>query len=389
MSADSGADLVDRVRARFVLSGEPVTDAAVAAAVRAEGLALRDATVLGERSARLAVARVGAALTGAGPLQRLLDDVAVTDVLVNGPHEVWVDRGSGLERTDVDLGSVAALRQLAQRLSTLAGRRLDDASPWVDARISDTVRMHAVLPPVCAGGPLMSLRIARPVAFTLAELAECGTIGPLTAPLLDALIAHRRAMVVTGGTGSGKTTILNAMLGAVSPDERLVLVEDVAELRPRHPHVVRLEARPANLEGAGAVSMRDLVRQALRMRPDRVVIGEARGREIVDLLSALNTGHEGGLATLHARSPRDVPARIEALAAGEGFARHSLAAMLDAAVDVVVHVRRDGPHRRISEVAVLQRDRAGECVVVPAIVDERPGQAWAALQRLVDRAGAA
>ncbi|CAM5674721.1 hypothetical protein SALBM311S_00132 [Streptomyces alboniger] len=213
-----------------------------------------------------------------------------------------------LELTAVSFTDAAAVRRLAQRLAAVAGRRLDDARPWVDARLPDGTRLHAVLPPVAVGCACLSLRVVRPRAFTLDELVAAGTVPPGGDRVLRALIDARLSFLISGGTGSGKTTLLSALLGLVGPDERIVLAEDSAELRPEHPHVVRLESRPANQEGAGLVTLQDLVRQALRMRPDRLVVGEVRGPEVVHLLAALNTGHEGGCGTVHANAAADVPA---------------------------------------------------------------------------------
>jgi pilus assembly protein CpaF len=251
-------------------------------------------------------------------------------------------------------------RRLAQRLAAPTGRRLDDAQPWVDARLADGVRLHAVLPPVAPAGTCLSLRVPRTRVFTLAELVSAGSVPPDGAALLDRLVASRAAFLVTGGTGTGKTTLLSALLSLVPSSDRLLLVEDAGELAPAHPHVVRLEARPPNLEGAGAVTLRDLVRQALRMRPDRVVVGEVRGAEVVDLLAALNTGHEGGCGTLHANSARDVPARLEALAAVAGLARDALHSQLASGLRVAVHLvrARDG-QRRVAEVCLLARGGDG------------------------------
>jgi pilus assembly protein CpaF len=293
------ADLAARVRRRFAADGTSVTPAAVVAAVRAEP----GAAVLGDTTVLRMATRVHQDLIGAGPLAPLLADPAVTDVLVNG-STVWVDRGCGLCPVQVPLGGPDEVRRLARRLAAACGRRLDEASPYVDARLPDGTRLHAVLPPVATDGPYLSLRTFRQRPFTLDELVRHGTMTRPVAALLAAVVAARLAYLVIGGTGSGKTTLLNTLLGLVPPTERIVLVEDAAELRPVHPHVVGLQARTSNVEGAGAVGLSDLVRQALRMRPDRLVVGECRGAEIVDLLCALNTGHEGGAGTLHANTGR-------------------------------------------------------------------------------------
>ena len=355
--------LLDRVRRRVAGSGAPPTPALVAAALREEGGGLRGGSELP------AVLRaLQSEIVGAGPLAPLLADPSVTDVLVNGAHEVWVDRDAGLERTAVRFADDAAVRRLAQRLSAPTGRRLDDAQPWVDARLPDGVRLHAVLPPIATGGTCLSLRLARSRVFSLDELVAAGSLPRDGAALLAAVVASREAFLVTGGTGTGKTTLLSALLSLVDPRDRLLLVEDAGELAPAHPHVVRLEARPANLEGAGAVTLRDLVRQALRMRPDRLVVGEVRGAEVVDLLAALNTGHEGGCGTLHANSSRDVPARLEALAAAAGLERSALHSQLASGLKLAVHLVRDRTtgRRRVGEVSVLSRGSDGFVRAQPA-----------------------
>jgi pilus assembly protein CpaF len=347
------APLVDRVRSRLAAAGGEITQAAVAAAVRAEsGGVVSDLDVL------TALRVLRQEFVGAGPLDQLLRDPRTTDVLVCGPGAVWVDRGAGLERTPVRFPDDAAVRRLAQRLAIAAGRRLDDASPYVDGWVADAgVRLHAVLPPVAADGTCLSLRVLRPAAHDLAALRALGSIDATGEALLRAVLAARLAFVVSGGTGSGKTTILAALLAAVDPRERVICVEDAEELRPRHPHVVRLVARPANIEGAGGVTLRDLVRQALRMRPDRLVVGEVRGGEVCDLLAALNTGHDGGAGTIHANSAREVPARMEALAATGGLPRDALHSQLAAAVQVVLHMHRLPSGARVLDtVGVLGRD---------------------------------
>ncbi|MCE0768346.1 TadA family conjugal transfer-associated ATPase, partial [Pseudonocardia kujensis] len=280
-----------------------------------------------------------------------------------------------------------AVRRLAQRLALAAGRRLDDASPYVDgwlaggpdgAGAARGVRLHAVLAPVAVDGTGLSLRVLRPAAHDLGSLARLGTLEPTAEQLLRAVVAARLAVLVSGGTGSGKTTLLAALLGAVDPAERILTVEDAQELQPRHPQVVRLVARPANIEGAGGVSLRDLLRQALRMRPDRVVVGEVRGGEVCDLLSALNTGHDGGAGTVHANSVREVPARLEALAALGGMERAALHSQLAAAVQVVLHMRRTSRGRVLEAVGVLGRQGAtGPAEVVVRPVWER-GRGWTA-----------
>jgi pilus assembly protein CpaF len=303
----------------------------------------------------------------AGPLGPFLREPDVTDVVVNGPGPVWVDRGRGLEQTDTSVGDDLALRRLAQRLVAACGRRLDDAVPYADARLPDGTRVHAVLPPLSPQGTCLSLRVPPRRTFTLEDLVRRGAVPDEGAELLEAMVRSRLAFVVTGGTGSGKTTVLSTLLSCVAPDERMVVIEDAAELRPQHPHVVRLEVRHANAEGAGEVDMSVLVRQALRMRPDRIVVGEVRGGEVRELLAALNTGHEGGCGTLHANRPEQVPARIEALCSAAGLGRHAAHSQLGAALDAVIHLRRgrDGS-RAVASVGVLSAGPDGLVRVVPA-----------------------
>jgi pilus assembly protein CpaF len=356
----SGA-LIDRVRERLAAETGPLRPNVVAAAIRAES-----GGILGDTEVLANLRLLQTELTGAGILEPLLRAEGTTDVLVTAPDRVWIDNGKGLRRSHIRFADEAAVRRLAQRLALAAGRRLDDAQPWVDGQLTGlgadgfAVRLHAILPPVAAGGTCLSLRVLRPATQDLAALTAAGTIAPEVTGLVSDIIAARLAFLVCGGTGAGKTTLLAAMLGAVSPAERIVCVEDAAELAPRHPHLVKLVARCANVEGAGEVTVRQLVRQALRMRPDRIVVGEVRGAEVVDLLAALNTGHDGGAGTVHANRPEEVPARLEALGALGGLDRAALHSQLAAAVQVLLHVTRDrAGQRRLGEIAVLGRSEGG------------------------------
>ncbi|MFD8550905.1 TadA family conjugal transfer-associated ATPase [Streptomyces fradiae] len=354
--------LLEAVRQQLAESGTEPTPAGVAAALRAQERLLGDTQVLGTAE------ELRCELVGTGPLEPLLADPSVTDVLVSAPDRVWVDRGQGLEPSGVSFPDADAVRRLAQRLAAVAGRRLDDARPWVDARLPDGTRMHAVLPPVAVGSTCLSLRVVRPRAFTLTELRRAGTVPPGGGRVLRALVDNRVSYLVSGGTGTGKTTLLATLLGLVGHRERIVLAEDSAELSPEHPHVVRLEARPPNQEGAGRVTLRDLVRQALRMRPDRLVVGEVRGAEVADLLAALNTGHEGGCGTVHANTAADVPARLEALGATAGLDRAALHSQLAAGLSAVVHlVRAPDGSRRVAQIHVLERGPDGLVTTVPAL----------------------
>jgi pilus assembly protein CpaF len=357
--SDSAAPLVERVRARLANGAGAPSPVAVAALVREEAGGL-----LGDRALLTAVRAATDELAGAGLLEPLLRMPGVTDVLVNGPDQVWIDRGGGLEPADVRFPDEAAVRRLAVRLAAAAGRRLDDAAPWVDAGLPDGTRLHAVLPPVSGSGTCLSLRVLRRAVLSAADLAARGAFPGAAAALLTALVRSRVAFLVTGGTGTGKTTVLSALLGLVDPGERLVLCEDAPELAPTHPHVVRLLTRPANVEAAGAVSLRDLVRQALRMRPDRLVVGEVRGGEVVDLLAALNTGHDGGSGTLHVNRAADLPARLEALGEAAGLGRAAVHSQAAAALSVVVHLRRSTAGRHVAELGVVRR--GGELIDVVA-----------------------
>ena len=377
-------ELLDGVRERLARDAAPLTPQVVAQALRDQGRPVGDATVLAVHDA------LHRDIVGAGPLEPLLRLEGVTDVLVNGAGQVWIDRGGGLELTGIDFPDDQAVRRLAQRLAASGGRRLDDASPYVDLRLPDGSRFHAVLAPLSRPGTVLSLRVPRQRVFNLRELVDAGAIGSEGAALLDQVVQRRLAFLVSGGTGSGKTTLLNALLTLVPAGERLVLVEDASELRPDHGHVVALESRPANIEGAGEVTLRTLVRQALRMRPDRLVVGEVRGAEVVDMLAAMNTGHEGGCATIHANSASDVPSRIEGLALAAGLTREAAHSQLRSAVGVVIHLGR-GPdgRRRVLEIGVVQPGAQGSVDVVPGVrlgADGaiRPGPAVEALSRLVE-----
>ncbi|GAB4006652.1 TadA family conjugal transfer-associated ATPase [Nocardioides ultimimeridianus] len=280
--------LLEAARSHLAHTPGALTPHRVAEALRATGRPVGDATVLSVYEA------LRRDMVGAGPLEPLLRTPGVTDVLVNGAGPVRIDRGDGPELTEIRIGSEEECRRLAQRLVASGGRRLDDAAPYADVRLPDGTRCHAVLAPLAHPGTAISLRVPRAGGFTLGELRAAGTLTEETAELVRLVVRARLAFLVSGGTGSGKTTLLSALLGEVPAGERIVVAEDAAELRPDHPQVVGLEARPPNIEGGGAVVLRDLVRQALRMRPDRLVVGEVRDAAVVDLLAAMNTGHEGG-----------------------------------------------------------------------------------------------
>jgi pilus assembly protein CpaF len=295
---------------------------------------------------------------GMGPLEELLADPDVEEVMVNGADCVYVERRGQIEATDVSFTGEGELRNVIERILAPLGRRVDELSPMVDARLADGSRVNVVIPPLAIDGPTLSIRrfgASRPGPD---ELVELGTMTSAQRELLEAAVAERRSVLVSGGTGSGKTTLLNALSSFVAPVERMVTIEDAAELRLQQPHVVRLESRPPSVEGRGEVTIRDLLRNALRMRPDRIVIGEVRGPEALDLLTALNTGHDGALSTIHANSPTDALARLETLAlmAGTGLPHEAIVEQVQRGVELVVHLeRRSDGTRRVAEIAEVAR----------------------------------
>ncbi len=313
-------------------------------------------------------------LTGLGPLAEPARRPGVTDVLVDASGAVWTDGLEGLQRTGQTLPPVEA-RQLAVRLLAQDGRRLDEGQPYGDAQVAGA-RVHAVLPPIAAGGPQISVRLAAPEHPALDRLAARWPHGERWLAVLRHVLAVRANLLICGATGSGKTTLLSALLAEVPADERIITVEDTRELRPAHGHVVSLQARGGNAEGAGSVTLADLVRQALRMRPDRLVVGECRGAEVADFLAAMNTGHRGAAGTLHANSARDVPARLQAMGALAGLGPEATSLQAASAVDAVLHVERTATGRRPVELAVLDRseDSAPRALrVVPAITATADG----------------
>ena len=341
--------LVERARA-----GEASGDA-LEAEVRA--LVEREAAALPEDERDALCDRVVLLATGLGPLEPLLSDPSVDEVMVTGPGEVYVERRGRIEPTGVSFAGEAQLMHAIERVLAPLGRRVDEASPLCDARLPDGSRVNVVIPPLSLSGPCLTVRRFRHQGFSLRELVAAGTMPGDVAELLALCVAARAAVLVSGGTGSGKTTTLGALSGAIPGEERIVTIEDAAELRLRQRHVVRLESRPANLEGRGEVTIRQLVVNALRMRPDRIVVGEVRGPEALDMLQALNTGHDGSLTTVHANSPADALRRIETLAlmAGVGLPHAAVRDQVASALDVVVHQARlpDGARvvESVSEVA--------------------------------------
>ena len=342
--ADGGAALVDAVHRRVVDTMEQISVPSVDIAAIVRALApLTPTDVVDD-----VVARVAARVHGLGPVEPLLADPLVSEVMINGPGPVWIERCGVVSRSQVSLDR-AAVDLVIERIVSPLGRRVDQLTPCVDGRLPDGSRVHVAVPPVAVDGPYVTIR-----RFVVLDVALEMFAGPSIVALLEELVDRGANLVVSGGTGAGKTTLLNALAGRVSPQHRVITIEDAAELQLEHPHVVRLEARPESREGGGAVTIRDLVRNALRMRPDRMVVGEVRGPEALDLLHALNTGHGGCLSTLHANGPVDALRRLAALAAAadERLGVEAVRDHVASAIDAIVHVGRvAGGARRVSAVA--------------------------------------
>jgi pilus assembly protein CpaF len=378
LAAELRRRLVERRRAQAALGGAamgPLPDAV-------RELVDEDAAILEAPTRERLCELILREAVGLGPLEELLADPAVEEVMVNGHERVYVERAGRIERSEIAFASEQALRDAIERILTPLGRRVDELSPMVDARLEDGSRVHVVIPPLAVDGPSMSIRRFSAVRPGPRELVELGTITEELRDELAAAVGARRSILVSGGTGSGKTTLLNALSAFIDRDERVITIEDAAELRLRQPHVVRLESRPANVEGRGRVTIRDLLRGALRMRPDRIVIGEVRGGEALDLLMALNTGHEGALSTVHANSPEDALRRIETLAlmAGVGLPHEAIREQLGRGLDLVIHLARlTDASRRVVEVAEVVRT-AGSVGVreLYRLGSETEGRPWAA-----------
>jgi pilus assembly protein CpaF len=317
----------------------------------------QEAGISREDREQLAVALTDDIL-GHGPLERLLADDTVTEIMVNGPYEVWIERDGHLHKTAVRFTDESHLQRVISKMAAEVGRRIDESSPMVDARMPDGSRINAVIPPLSLSGPLMTIRRFGSERLQLADLIRFGTLTPDTAELLERCVQARLNMLISGGTGAGKTTLLNAMSAAIPDSERIVTIEDAAELRLVQRHVLRLECRPANIEGEGEVAIRDLVRNSLRMRPDRIIVGEVRGAEALDMLQALNTGHDGSLSTVHANSTRDALARVETmvLMAGYDLPLRAVRQQVTSALDLIIHLERihDGS-RKVIAITEVQR----------------------------------
>jgi pilus assembly protein CpaF len=308
---------------------------------------------------------------GYGPLERLLADPSVSEIMVNGPKDIWIERAGRLSETPLTFTDASHLRRIITKMVGQIGRRIDESSPLVDARLPDGSRLNAIIPPLSLSGPLLTIRKFAQNRFALSELIEIGTLSNESAEFLENCIRAQLNILVSGGTGSGKTTFLNALSAAIPDSDRIVTIEDAAELQLAQRHVIRLESRPKNIEGEGEITIRDLVRNALRMRPDRIIVGEVRGAEALDMLQAMNTGHEGSLSTVHANSPRDALNRLETmvLMAGYELPLRAIRSHVSSALELVVQLDRlDDGSRRIVEISEVQR-MEGEVITLQKLFE--------------------
>ncbi len=339
---------------------------------------LRDEPDLGPLERENLVGALYAQIVGLGPLQPLLEDPSVNEIMVNGPGQVYVERAGRLQRTAVRFRDDREILELIERIVAPLGRRIDESSPMVDARLKDGSRVNAIIPPLALRGPSLTIRKFPERALTMDDLEQIDTVSGGMVELLRSAVRGRLNIVVSGGTASGKTTLLNSLSAFIPSDERIVTIEDAAELRLQQDHVVSLETRPANLEGRGEVTIRQLVRNALRMRPDRIVVGEVRAGEALDMLQAMNTGHDGSLTTVHANAPRDVLSRIETMVLMAGFELpvRAIREQIASALDLIVHAQRmrDGS-RRVTHITEVQ-GMEGEVIVLQDLFRYRPGDGF-------------
>jgi len=302
--------------------------------------------------------------SGLGILESLLANSNITDILVNGHKEVWIDQGQGLEQTKLTFLDEESVRSLAQKLALSTGRRLDQSQPYVDAQLTKKIRLHAVLNPIASPGTIISLRIHRPQTMSLSELVLIETLTTNQKDFLTKIIRNKKSFVVCGGTGTGKTTLLNSLLSNVEKSQRILIIEDSRELNPQHPHVISLEGRPANIEGMGLITLKDLIKQSLRMRADRLIIGEVRGAEVIDWLGALNTGHTGSAGTIHANSIHEVIIRFESLGFMAGLSKEAIHSQLRTALEYVIHVERNSQGKRqVTAIGEFQTDLIGNSFI--------------------------
>jgi pilus assembly protein CpaF len=368
------AALRARIQQRLLGEGHELPAGGVAArrvgVLQAVSRLLADEGVVVSPEERASLVReIADAVVGLGPLEPLLRDPAVTEIMVNAPSDVYVERAGAIEKVDVALGDAAAVLHLIDRVVGPLGLRVDASRPWVDARLPDGSRVHAIIPPLAVAAPALTIRKFAREPIGIDRLVALGSMTAAMAEFLRACVRSRTNILVSGGAGAGKTTMLNALAGFIPADERVITIEDAAELRLQQPHVVALESRPANVEGVGAVGIRELVRNALRMRPDRIVVGEVRGGETLDMLQAMNTGHEGSMSTAHANSPADLITRLEAmvLMGDVALPLAAVRAQISAGIDLIIHVERDGGHRRVTEIAEVRAARGGTIGISPLV----------------------
>jgi pilus assembly protein CpaF len=367
---DRSTEVRDRVQERLVealgarLYDDGMTDADLRRLVdgRLRDLLAEEEIPLSVQEKAQIIRQIGDTILGLGPLEPFIRDPDVTEIMVNGHRAVYIERAGKIHRTDAAFRTEDDLRRAIDKIVSRVGRRVDDASPYVDARLADGSRVNAIIPPLAVRGAALTIRKFSADPFTAKDLVDFGTLTPQLVAFLDSCVRGRLNILVSGGTGAGKTTLLNSLSASLPEDERIITIEDSAELRLQQPHVVSLESRPPNIEGRGEVTIRDLVRNALRMRPDRIVVGEVRGGETLDMLQAMNTGHDGSISTIHANSPRDVLSRLETLAlmAGMDLTVRALREQVAAAIDLIVHLARlqDGVRRvtTVTEVVGMEGD---------------------------------
>jgi pilus assembly protein CpaF len=375
MDPDSFADLRERIRAALLAEAPGALEAPsrwerrVRVREAVARLLERDGLIVSPRDAARLVGEIADTITGLGPLEQLMRDPAVTEVMVNGPERIYVEREGHIERVPLALDGDAAVRHLIDRVVAPLGLHVDETRPWVDARLPDGSRVHAIIPPLAVNGPTLTIRRFARVPLTASDIVAFGTIEPGLLHHLMVSVETRRNILVSGGAGAGKTTFLGVLSGFIPAAERIITIEDAAELRLAQEHVVALETRPPNIEGRGEVNVRDLVRNALRMRPDRIVVGEVRGSEAFDMLQAMNTGHTGSMSTIHANGAADALARLEAmvLTADTGLPLPAVRRQIAAAIHIIVHMTRaaDGA-RRVEEVLHVHGLQGDELLVAPA-----------------------
>ena len=354
-------DQINSIRNQLLSTNAPINAQSIVQIIRDTVPAISPGALISNAD------QVIAETIGYGPIEKLINKSGVTDVLVNNFSEVWFDQGNGLEKSEVKWESEIKLRDFAARLAASVNRRLDDVSPFVDARLKSGIRFHAVIPPISINGTAMSFRIPNQKQFCLDDLVKSNTFDSAVAQILRQIIRTKTSFAISGNTGSGKTTILGALLSEVNVAERILVIEDSTELNISHPHVVSLQNRGANAEGIGQIELAQLIKQALRMRPDRIVIGEIRGTEVLDLLIALNTGHEGGCVTLHANNTQAVISRIEALGLLAKIPKAAIHALLKESIQVLLHVQRTNAGRKLTEISLLTETPSGSLKVLPAL----------------------